>query len=59
MESDPPKGKQTFRYVNIKNGLSPNYMCNNMVKSDTFVAMVKNTFSKSKIVIYKLEDLEN
>ena len=30
-----------------------------MTRSDTFVAMVKNTFKQSKVVIYKIEDLEN
>ena len=51
--------KKNYRYVNIKNGLSANYLCNNLTKSDNFVALAKNSFTKNKIIIYKLKELEN
>ena len=50
---------KSFRYINVKNGLSPNYLCNNLTRSDNYVAVVKNTFTTNKIVIYKMADLEN
>ena len=34
-------------------------MPNNLARSDTFVAMVKNSFGSSKIVIYKIQEIEN
>ena len=34
-------------------------MCNNLVKSDTYIAFVRNAFIMSKVVIYKLNELEN
>lgn len=45
--------------VNLKGGCSPSYMTNNLAKSDTYIAFVKNTFSKPMVSIYKLCDLEN
>lgn len=48
-----------FKVINLKNGLSPNYLMNNFKRSDNFCACVKNSFGKSSIVIYSLEDLEN
>ena len=51
--------KKNFRYINLKHGLSPNYLLNNLTKSDDHVAIVKNAFGTSKICVYKLKDLEN
>lgn len=51
--------KNFYRQVNIKNGLSPNYLTNNLTKSDTYIAFIKNAFIMSKVVIYKVNELEN
>ena len=53
------EGKKQFRYVNPKNAVSANYMCNNLTRSDNFVALVKNSFQNNKIIIYELSELEN
>ena len=34
-------------------------MTNNLTKSDTYIALVKNAFIMSKVVIYKVNELEN
>ena len=45
--------------VNLKSGCSPSYLTNNLAKSDTYIAFVKNGFTKPMVSIYKLGDLEN
>ena len=45
--------------VHLKNGQSASYINNNLVKSDTFIAFVKNGFSRSMVQIFKISDLEN
>ena len=42
-----------------KNSLSPSYVTNNLTKSDNFIAFIRNAFIMSKIVIYKVGELEN
>jgi len=56
---DSSAGKNLFRYIYLSNGYSPNYLCNNLSKTDNMVAFIKNDFGSSKIVIYKLSDFEN
>ena len=51
--------KNFYRQVNIKNGHSPNYITNNLTKSDTYIAFIRNAFIMSKVVIYKVNELEN
>ena len=53
------KEKKFYYEVNMKNGLSANYLTNNLTKSDTYIAIVKNSFIMSKVVIYKVNELEN
>ena len=48
-----------FRYININNGQSANFLFNNLVKSDRYAAMAKNSFGTSKVILYKVADLEN
>jgi hypothetical protein len=48
-----------FRYINLNNGQSPSFLFNNLVKSDNYAAYIKSSFGTSKIVIYKVRDLEN
>jgi hypothetical protein len=51
--------KSFYRMVNLKGGCSPSYLTNNLAKSDTYIAFIKNSFIKPMISIYKLSDLEN
>ena len=45
--------------MNIKNSHSPNYITNNLTKSDTYIAFIHNAFIMGKVVIYKVDELEN
>jgi hypothetical protein len=45
--------------VQLKGGVSASYLSNNLIKSDTFVAFIKNGFTRSMITIYKTSELEN
>lgn len=51
--------KSFYRMVNLKGGCSPSYLSNNLTKSDTYIAFVKNGFLRPMVSIYKLGDLEN
>jgi hypothetical protein len=51
--------KKFYREVHMKNGLSANYLTNNLTKSDTYIAIVKNAFIMSKVIIYKINEVEN
>lgn len=57
MEGKPKK--YLFRYVNIRSGLSPNHFAGNFVRSDTYIATCKNAVKTSKIVLYKIEEIES
>ena len=48
-----------YRLVNFKGGVSHSYLLNNLAKSDTYVAVVKNGHQQSRIQIFKLNQLEN
>ena len=56
---DPPSQKIAYRQVIPKNNLSPSYVTNNLTKSDNYIAFIRNAFIMSKIVIYKVSELEN
>ena len=45
--------------MQVKGGHSASYMNNNMTKSDNYIAVVKNGSVKSRIVIYKIQEIEN
>jgi hypothetical protein len=51
--------KHFYRMVQLKGGVSASYLSNNLIKSDTFVAFIKNGFTRSMITIYKTSELEN
>ena len=59
MESSPQIEESIYRLVHLKSGFSPSYIPGNLAKSDTHVAFVKNGSLKSRVIIYKLEDIEN
>lgn len=46
--------KSFYRTVQLKGNHSPSYLQNNLAKSDTYCALVKNGFLSSRIMIYKL-----
>lgn len=45
MESTIPEARYRYLKVSAKN--SPNYLVNNLVRSDKYAATVKNTFTSS------------
>jgi hypothetical protein len=48
-----------YRFLQLKQGYSPSYLPNNLTKSENFLAYLKNTFTKSRVIIYKMQDLED
>ena len=48
-----------FRMITLKNGQSPSFLNNNLVKSDTYIAFVKNGFQRSMVQVYRTQDIEN
>ena len=58
MESSPLR-KSSYKLIQLKNGMSHSYLCNNLTRSENYVAMVKNGFLNSKISIYNINELDN
>ena len=56
---EPAMQKIAYRQVTPKNNLSASYITNNLTKSDNYIAFIRNAFIMSKIVIYKIGELEN
>lgn len=59
MDSAPQVDKNSYRLVHLRSGFSPSYMTGNLAKSDTHVAFAKNGSLKSRVIIYKIEDIDN
>ena len=53
------KGNSTYRLVHVKSGFSPSYISRNFIKSKDHVAFVKNGSLKSRVIIYKVADIED
>lgn len=54
-----PQGKSSYRLVHLKSGFSPSYISGNLIKSKNYVAFVKNGSLKSRVIIYKVSDIED
>ena len=50
---------QKMNTVKLPGGHSASYLRNNSTKSDTYIAMAKNGYIKSRIVIHRLDEIEN
>lgn len=48
-----------MRYIDLKGHFSANYLTNNLATNGELVALVRNNFTKSKVVIYRRDELEN
>ena len=48
-----------MRYIDLKGHFSANYLTNNLTTNGELVAFVRNNFTKSKVVIYRRDELEN
>ena len=53
------KGTSSYRLVHLKSGFSPSYISGNLIKSKNHIAFVKNGSLKSRVIIYKVSDIED
>lgn len=51
--------ESTYKLVHLKSGFSPSYLSGNLIRSKNYIAFVKNGSLKSRVILYKVTDIED